>query len=63
MASVNAPRTKLSSQDLPTDPEAQHDTLPPASGFVPLDEAVPDTIPAPPWTEDPAPDAPDSAAS
>jgi hypothetical protein len=60
MASANAPRTRVS-QELPTDPEAAPDTLPPASGFVPLDEAVPDTIPAPPWQEEMPADGPDSA--
>ncbi len=62
MASANAPRNKVS-KELPTDPEAAHDTLPPASGFVPLDDGVPDTIPAPPWQEEPASEGPDSAAS
>jgi hypothetical protein len=60
MGSPKAPRTRAS-QELPTDPEAAHDTLPPASGFVPLDEVVPDTIPAPPWLDEA--DGPDSAAS
>jgi hypothetical protein len=65
MTRAIAPRN-TATQELPTDPEASPDTLPPASGFAVIDEAVPDTvpadtIPAPPWVDEPA-DVPDSAA-
>jgi hypothetical protein len=60
MAAAIAPRN-TATQELPTDPEASApDTLPPASGFALIDEVVPDTIPAPPWVEEPPADAPDS---
>jgi hypothetical protein len=61
MALAIAPRN-TATQELPTDPEASPDTLPPASGFAVIDEVVPDTIPAPPWLEELPADVPDSAA-
>jgi hypothetical protein len=65
MASAIASRN-TATQELPTDPEASPDALPPASGFAVIDEVSPesgpDTIPAPPWLEELPTDAPDSAA-
>jgi len=61
MAGAIAPRN-TATQELPTDPEASPpDTLPLASGFAVIDELVPDTIPAPPWVDEPSADVPDSA--
>ena len=61
MARAISPRN-TATQELPTDPEASPDTLPPASGFAVIDEAVPDTIPAPPWVDELPADDSDSAA-